>query len=36
MVIFVPPGSPTDPTRNPVWYDATFEYLQATGIPGLE
>lgn len=32
MVIFVPPGSPSDPTRNPAWYDATFEYLRNAGI----
>jgi hypothetical protein len=36
MVIFVPPGSAGDPTRNPAWYDATFEYLRATGIQGLD
>ena len=39
MVIFVPPGSamgsdgkPTDPTRDPGFYDATAEYLQSLGI----
>ncbi len=36
MVIFVPPGSPSDPTRNPAWYDATFEYLRAAGIQPLD
>lgn len=36
MVIFVPPGSPSDPTRNPAWYDATFEYLRAAGIQSLD
>lgn len=36
MVIFVPPGSPSDPTRNPAWYDATFEYLRSAGIRSLD
>lgn len=35
MVIFVPPGSATDHTRNPAWYDATFEYLRSAGIAVL-
>lgn len=35
MVIFVPPGERNDPTRNPDWYDATFEYLKSTGISEL-
>jgi hypothetical protein len=35
MVIFVPPGSQTDPTRNPTWYDHTYDYLRTTGIPEL-
>jgi hypothetical protein len=35
MVIFVPPGDPSDPTRRPAFYDPTFEYLAATGIPVL-
>lgn len=33
MVIFVPPGSATDPTRLPEHYDATYEYLREVGIP---
>lgn len=33
MVIFVPPGSVDDPTRDPKYYDATAEYLQSVGIP---
>jgi hypothetical protein len=32
MVIFVPPGSDTDPTRNPDFYNPTFEYLESLGI----
>jgi DUF2075 family protein len=36
MVIFVPPGDATDPTRSPALYDATFNYLTDTGIPLLE
>ncbi len=33
MVIFVPPGETRDPTRSPSYYDRTFEYLCALGIP---
>jgi len=33
MVIFVPPGEPTDPTRSPDYYDSTFNYLSNLGIP---
>jgi hypothetical protein len=33
MVIFVPPGEPSDPTRLPEFYDSTFEYLTDLGIP---
>jgi DUF2075 family protein len=36
MVIFVPPGERSDPTRDPEWYDATFNYLKSTGIPELK
>ncbi len=32
MVIVVPPGDPEDPTRNPKFYDPTFEYLQSIGF----
>ena len=35
MVIFVPPGSSTDPTRSPSFYDSTFNYLTGLGIPVL-
>jgi hypothetical protein len=35
MVIFVPPGEPTDPTRLPAFYDSTFDYLTDLGIPAL-
>jgi len=33
MVICVPPGDPADPTRDPNFYDSTFEYLKDTGFP---
>lgn len=33
MVIFVPPGSNDDSTRDPSFYDRTYEYLQSIGIP---
>lgn len=36
MVIFVPPGEPGDPTRPPEFYDSTFEYLRAVGVPEVE
>lgn len=32
MVIFVPPGKRSDPTRSPEFYDATFEYLKDVGM----
>lgn len=35
LVIFVPPGSPNDPTRPPAFYNPTFEYLRLLGIPEL-
>jgi DUF2075 family protein len=35
MVIVVPPGNPADPTRNPAFYDGTFQYLQGLGVPVL-
>ena len=28
MVIVVPPGDSADPTRDPAFYDPTFEYLK--------
>ncbi len=36
MVLFVPPGEPTDPTRSPAFYDSTFNYLTELGIPTLK
>src|SRR6267143_3850096 len=36
MVVFVPPGDPTDPTRSPGFFDSTFEYLKDLGIPQAE
>ena len=35
MVIIVPHGSEIDGTRDPDFYDGTFEYLQSCGIPVL-
>jgi hypothetical protein len=35
MVIVVPPGEPTDPTRKQEFYDPTFDYLRAIGFPML-
>jgi hypothetical protein len=35
MVIFVPPGDPSDQTRLPEFYDSTFRYLTELGIPTL-
>jgi hypothetical protein len=35
MVIFVPPGSSSDPTRKAESYDSTFNYLRDMGIPAL-
>ncbi len=36
MVIFVPPGERSDPTRAPSYYDGTYDYLRKVGIPELE
>ncbi|MGH8174405.1 MAG: DUF2075 domain-containing protein, partial [Rhodanobacteraceae bacterium] len=36
MVIVVPSGDLTDPTRLPQYYDATFDYLRTLGLPVLE
>jgi hypothetical protein len=36
MVVFVPPGEPTDPTRPSAYYDSTFNYLVSLGIPILD
>ncbi|MBW3564897.1 MAG: DUF2075 domain-containing protein [Acidobacteria bacterium] len=35
MVIFVPPGNRSDPTRPPENYDATAQYLREVGLPEL-
>jgi len=35
MIVFVPPGSASDPTRSPSFYDSTFNYLKELGIPEL-
>ena len=35
MIIFVPPGDSSDPTRSPEFYDSTFNYLTEVGIPEL-
>lgn len=35
MVIVVPEGSDSDPTRSQSYYDGTFEYLKSIGIPEL-
>lgn len=35
MVIVVPEGNPEDETRNPDFYDGTFEYLVGLGIEQL-
>jgi hypothetical protein len=32
MVIFVPQGDESDPTRESEFYDGTFEYLRALGV----
>lgn len=36
MVIVVPEGDSADPTRDPAFYDATYEYLRSVGVPTLE
>jgi len=35
MVIVVPEGSSSDPTRQAAYYDATFNYLRGVGLPVL-
>ena len=35
MVIYVPRGDGTDPTRSPAIYDSTFRYLTDLGLPEL-
>lgn len=36
LAIFVPPGSRDDPTRQPLMYDATFQYLLDLGLQTLK
>ncbi len=36
MVIFVPHGDASDPTRSPAYYDSTFQYLANLGVPVLK
>lgn len=35
MAIFVPTGDPSDPTRPPEFYDATYAYLRSLGIVAI-
>lgn len=35
MVLVVPEGNPEDPTRNPAYYDSTYEYLKEIGIKNI-
>lgn len=35
MIVFVPEGDPSDHTRPPEYYDATFQYLVNIGVPVL-
>jgi len=35
MVVYVPPGDSSDPTRSPTFYDSTYHYLTELGIPEL-
>jgi hypothetical protein len=35
MAIFVPPGDEQDPTREPSYYDHTYNYLRAVGVPTI-
>lgn len=32
MVVFIPEGNKMDPTRDPSFYDSTFNYLQTIGL----
>ena len=36
MVIVVPPGSVEDETRDPAFYDPTFDYLRKIGLEVLK
>ncbi|RYE51530.1 MAG: DUF2075 domain-containing protein, partial [Sphingobacteriales bacterium] len=35
MVIVIPAGNPADPTRDPAFYNETYDYLQSVGFNGL-
>lgn len=35
MVLFIPTGEASDPTRSPAFYDSTFNYLRELGIPEI-
>jgi hypothetical protein len=35
MAIVVPKGDPQDPTRDPQFYDQTYDYLRSTGLQAL-
>jgi hypothetical protein len=35
LILFIPPGDSTDPTREPQFYDETYEYLTSLGIPDV-
>jgi len=35
MVIFIPPGSSEDHTRDPRWYEDIYQYLKSCGVPDL-
>jgi hypothetical protein len=35
MIVVVPDGDPTDPTRSPDYYDTTYRYLVEAGVPLL-
>jgi len=35
MVVFVPPGDASDPTRRPDFYDQTYSYLTSVGVAAI-
>jgi hypothetical protein len=35
MIVFVPPGDPSDPTRPPSFYDDTYQYLMSLGVADI-
>jgi hypothetical protein len=32
MIVVVPPGDAEDPTRDPTYYEETYEYLRSAGM----